>query len=128
MKIVLLVLFAFSWAQAQNTEIEVSCRSEAKQAAVKTYQSCVTSSRQQKVDQIRKEYQTKLNDLKKYYDSELSKISGGKKTTKGKKETAEVAHRLPEKLTPTSEALPMDSPNTNQESVIVVDPTINSAE
>lgn len=115
----------FSYSMAQNTDIEVSCRAEAKQIAIKTYQSCVTSARNQKIDQIRKEYQTKLNDLKKYYDSELNKISGSKKSSaKG------VSTKLPEKLTPTAEALPMEtqSSNTNQESVIVVDPTQNSAE
>lgn len=64
-----------------NTELtpsfELSCRSQAKDVAVKTYQSCVTENKQKKLAEIRKEYQAKLGDLKKYYDAELRKLSAG---------------------------------------------------
>ncbi len=70
------VSFAATTSNENTTSFELSCRSQAKDVAVKTYQSCVTENKQKKLNEIRKEYQTKLNDLKKYYDSELKKLSG----------------------------------------------------
>lgn len=63
--------------QAQDA-IDLSCRAQAKDLAVQTYQSCVTDARGQKIEEIRKEYQTKLNELKSYYNTELKKASGNK--------------------------------------------------
>jgi len=62
-------------AQAQ-TSSELTCRSKAKEIAAQTYSSCVTEARNGQIDQIRKEYQKQLADLKAKYDKELKKVGG----------------------------------------------------
>ncbi len=64
-------------AKAQ-TSYELTCRAKAKELAAQTYNSCVTESRNTQVDQIRKDYQKQLAELKARYDKELKKVSGGK--------------------------------------------------
>lgn len=59
---------------AKASPIELTCRSKAKDIAVKVYETCVTKSRNQKIEEIRKEYQGKLNELKSYYDRELKAL------------------------------------------------------
>jgi hypothetical protein len=67
-----LTFFAVS-AHAQNSS-ELTCRSKAKEIAAQTYNSCVTEARNTQIDQIRKEYQKQLADLKAKYDKELKKV------------------------------------------------------
>lgn len=66
----------FSTAQAQSS-FELMCRNQAKEIASETYKNCVTEHRQSQVEEIRKEYQEKLSELKSHYDVELKKISAG---------------------------------------------------
>lgn len=77
-----------------QTSYELSCKAQAKEVAVQTYQSCVTEARQQQVDTIRKEYQEKLNQLKEHYNQELKKASG-------KESAAAVAPTNPQEATVT---------------------------
>jgi len=74
--IVVLVVVASQIAAAQNSSIELSCRSKAKEVANETYKTCVTESKQAQLEKIRTDYQTKLKELKDYYDAELRKVSG----------------------------------------------------
>jgi len=78
---ILSVLFIVPAALAQSSS-ELTCRSQAKEIALQTYQTCITTARQQRIDEIRKEYQAKLTDLKSHYDSELKKVSGAKVESK----------------------------------------------
>jgi hypothetical protein len=71
----LIVLLAANISFASMDSIDSECRIQAKESAITTYQSCVKESRTQKIDEIRKEYQSKLNELKSYYDGELKKMS-----------------------------------------------------
>lgn len=100
----------FTYVSFAQSGIELSCRSQAKEVAVQTYQSCVTTARQKRIGEIRKEYQEKLSELKSHYDGELKKVSGasskdksGKAAKKnGKSQDAvaglnEVGQKLPEK-------------------------------
>lgn len=66
--------------------IDSECRIQAKETAINTYQTCVKESRTQKIEEIRKEYQGKLQDLKLYYDTELKKMSSIQKPTEEKAE------------------------------------------
>lgn len=71
----LLVLLATKMTFASTESIDSECRIQAKETAITTYQSCVKESRAQKIDEIRKEYQSKLQELKSYYDGEMKKMS-----------------------------------------------------
>ena len=76
--LVLSYLGSLALARAEvAASFDLTCRSQAKEMAVQTYQSCVTSARKQRVDEIRKEYQTKLSELKSHYDGELKKLAPG---------------------------------------------------
>jgi hypothetical protein len=70
-----LTFFAVS-AGAQQSSMELTCRAKAKEIAAQTYSSCVTEARNTQIDQIRKDYQKQLNDLKAKYDRELKKVGG----------------------------------------------------
>ena len=71
----LLVLFAAQVSFGSAESIDSECRIQAKETAITTYQSCVKESRTQKIEEIRKEYQSKLQELKSYYDGEMKKMS-----------------------------------------------------
>lgn len=71
----LLILLAAKMTFASVESIDSECRIQAKETAITTYQSCVKENRAQKIDEIRKEYQTKLQELKSYYDGEMKKMS-----------------------------------------------------
>lgn len=75
-------------ANAQSS-FELTCRNQAKELAAETYKNCVTEHRQSQVEQIRKEYQQKLSDLKSHYDGELKKVSSGKAVKSVSKEISE---------------------------------------
>lgn len=86
-----LTLFALN-AHAQQSSMELSCRAKAKEIAAQTYSSCVTEARNGQIEQIRKDYQKQLTDLKAKYDRELKKIGGkGLSTTTAKPAPAPVS-------------------------------------
>lgn len=75
-KIIFTLCFGFSALSIASIEqIDSECKIQAKELAVQSYQSCVKENRNVKIEQIRKEYQEKLTELKSYYDSELKKLS-----------------------------------------------------
>ncbi len=97
--LVLSILGLISTTHAQqSSSADLTCRSQAKEIAVQTYQTCVTTARQQRVDEIRKEYQAKLTDLKSHYDSELKKLAPGAGTTGAVKSSANVGSGKNKKL------------------------------
>lgn len=57
--------------------LELTCRSQAKDIAVTTYNNCMTEGRNKHIESIRGEYQQKLKELKSHYDNELKKIDAG---------------------------------------------------
>lgn len=134
-------LVTLGWQQAQAQEnIETSCRVQAKEIAVQTYQSCVTQARTQRIQEIRKEYQSRLSDLKSHYDRELKSLAGTLPKTsstnsarvnqsplptvklKGKSKAAQKG-TLPEKLIP-SKTLPIQQ---SRVATPVVMPPVTSA-
>jgi len=74
--LVVLTLVAVSAQAQQQSSMELTCRARAKEIAAQTYSSCVTDARNTQIDQIRKDYQKQLTDLKAKYDRELKKIGG----------------------------------------------------
>jgi hypothetical protein len=82
--ILFLLLAQISSAQSQKTaavrtsskEIENSCRIKAKDVAAETYRGCVSEQKNAQMEQIKHEYQVKLQALKAYYDAQLKKMSG----------------------------------------------------
>lgn len=79
---VFLLAWISSAAMAQQmSNSENSCRAKAKEIAAQTYSTCITESRTAQMDQIRKEYQQQLSDLKARYDKELQKM-GSKESLK----------------------------------------------
>jgi hypothetical protein len=69
-----LTLMAVS-ASAQSS-YELTCRAKAKEIATQTYSGCMSEARNTQIDQIRKDYQKQLADLKAKYDKELKKVGG----------------------------------------------------
>ncbi len=137
--------------QAPSSSAELTCRSQAKEVAVQTYQSCVTTARQKRIEEIRKEYQSKLGDLKSHYDSELKKLSPSQTTNssqnnkvatkqkKSKDNSNNSASTLPKKKNENVQTLPVQNvqessdaavqvvdDGTSQESVNVVEPDSHS--
>lgn len=76
----LLMLNGQSALSAKTNSTEMMCRNKAKEVAAETYKNCVTEVKQSQVQNIRKEYEQKLNALKKHYDEELKKIAKGSQT------------------------------------------------
>lgn len=121
----------YAFAQGQSSA-EVTCRAQAKEAAVQTYSSCITMARTNQVDEIRKNYQKELADLKMKYDAELKKMGAGKKAPKqaavkvkdsGKTKgaTKGVAKELPLKEPTVAEVQPIQVVN-DEAKVVAVGP------
>ncbi|HEY8272315.1 MAG TPA: hypothetical protein VIG33_15595 [Pseudobdellovibrionaceae bacterium] len=75
---ILFLTFTF-WTvigHSQQLSSELTCRTKAKEIATQTYSGCVTEARNSQIDQIRKDYQKQLTELKAKYDKELKKVSG----------------------------------------------------
>ena len=77
MKTVLLTLVTListsGFAQEMSTP-DNQCRIQAKEIALKTYQSCITETRAVKIEQIRQEYQEKIAELKKQYEAQILEL------------------------------------------------------
>lgn len=73
--------FSFSTVGFASMEtIDSECRIHAKESAITTYKSCVKDTRSQRIEEIRKEYQSKLLELKSYYETEMKKMSLSQKS------------------------------------------------
>lgn len=72
----ILTLFAMNAHAQQQSSMELTCRAKAKEIAAQTYSGCVTDARNTQIDQIRKDYQKQLTELKAKYDAELKKVGG----------------------------------------------------
>lgn len=71
-----MTLFAMTAHGQQQSSMELTCRAKAKEIAAQTYSGCVTDARNTQIEQIRKDYQKQLTELKAKYDTELKKIGG----------------------------------------------------
>ena len=79
-QILMITLFAgIAQAQQVSSSAEVMCRAQAKEAALQAYSGCVTTARNNQIEQIRADYKKELADVKSKYDKELKKLSGGGK-------------------------------------------------
>ena len=132
-----------SFLAGAQDNLDSECRVQAKEAAINTYQSCVKEVRSQKIDEIRKEYQEKLTELKSHYDKELKKIVPSKNseegsesapmaiqlkkgTKKDKKLTKQTIKSLPAKKSKTeTAALPVQ--NISAEEIVVQDKELSSS-
>jgi hypothetical protein len=98
--ILIFSLLASSLAMAQeqvatpvrsSVEIETSCRVRAKEIAAETYKSCVSDQKNAQIEQIKKEYQDKLQALKAHYEAELKKMNAAKASKESMDEGEAVA-------------------------------------
>ncbi|MBV2169543.1 MAG: hypothetical protein KUL82_12630 [Bdellovibrio sp.] len=113
-----------------QTSAELTCRAQAKEIAVQTYSTCITEARNNQVEEIRKNYQKELSDLKAKYDKELKKMGGGKKAKTTAPTVREVqaprpvkgiAKELPGKSPVSAEAAPIQSVSSGTKVVVAVD-------
>lgn len=59
---------------------ENQCRSQAKEMAMQTYQSCLNDARAAQVEQLKKEYQQKLKALKTDYEKQIKSLKSSLQT------------------------------------------------
>ncbi len=64
-------------------EIEVSCRSKAKEEAANIFKGCMSENKSAQIELIKKDYQDRLKAIKDNYEKELKKLSS--KTAKADK-------------------------------------------
>jgi len=81
MKLLILALFStIAFAGNEPTTgtllptMENQCRMEAKEIALKSYQSCVSTKKAEQLNLLRKEYQVRMNDLKNEYDQKIKSL------------------------------------------------------
>lgn len=138
-----LTLFVINAHAQQQSSMELSCRAKAKEVAAQSYSSCVTDSRNTQIEQIRKDYQKQLTDLKAKYDRELKKIGGkGLNTAIAKpatgptsastgstpKATKGIAKTLPTRKEVKNPAAPANQEVQEEKTVVVPDSTIPSVD
>lgn len=82
MRNTIFIVFALSpfAALAQGSSAELTCRAQAKEMAMQTYSNCMTTARNQQVEDIRKNYKKELQAVKQKYEGELKKLSNPSKS------------------------------------------------
>lgn len=73
--IALAILFGINLSFA-NSNIQNSCRAQAKQAAQNTYSSCLQTAKKGELEKIQKDYKAKMAQLKNYYEKKIKSLSG----------------------------------------------------
>lgn len=135
------ILFSTSAFTQTSSSSEVMCRGQAKEIAMQTYTSCITTARATQVEEIRKNYQKELADLKNKYDHELKRMNGGAVSTaapkknvkaqpvvaakplKGAKPVKGIAKELPVKNSESASTLPVQTVSEGTK-VVAVTPAI----
>jgi hypothetical protein len=77
--IALLVLFAISVKVIKSfasDNIDVMCRTKAKEVATQTYRTCVTENKTVQLDKLKKDFQSRMKNLKDEYEKEVQRIGG----------------------------------------------------
>lgn len=82
----LMIIFASSITFASQESslpaaMENQCRFEAKEIALKSYQSCVSTKKAEQLNLLRKEYQARMNDLKNEYDQKIKSLVAKSEST-----------------------------------------------
>lgn len=74
-------------------EIEVTCRSKAKEEAANIFKGCMSENKSAQIELIKKDYQNRLKAIKDNYEKELKKLSSksAKADKAGKSEKFEAA-------------------------------------
>ncbi len=116
---------AFAFAQEMSVPGDNQCRVQAKEIALKTYQTCVTETRSAKIEQIRQEYQEKLAALKSEYDAQLKELRGQVAAASATPAVApvEVKEETPSEVPTVIEPVLKDDTVT-QENLTLTEPTI----
>ncbi|MBX3040794.1 MAG: hypothetical protein KF789_08830 [Bdellovibrionaceae bacterium] len=99
---VLSVMLASMAARAQN-EMELSCRSKAKETALEVYQGCMTESRALQIKAIRDGYRSEMATVKAKYEGMLKDMKGAETAVKAAPATA----TKPSTVTKTTSAAPV---------------------
>lgn len=75
------IIFLTLSANSQNLPkvMENQCRNEAKEIALKSYESCISVKKTEQIDHLRKEYQAKLLEIKNEYDQKIKDLATTKK-------------------------------------------------
>ena len=100
---VLGLLMVFGVKAFGQTSQELTCKAQAKEVALQTYQGCVTEARKGQMDTLRKEYSAKLSELKEHYNKELKKAAG-KEAAKDTNEESNSSEEGNIQLKPTKKA------------------------
>lgn len=115
------LMTASSVALAQNQQppdYELLCRIKAKEAAAESYRGCVTNSRAQHIDQLKKEYQDKLRAMKNEYESELKRLAPTKSTSSPMPSKKQPGKKMA-KLKPGAKPEPIAKPEGTMEDITV---------
>jgi hypothetical protein len=70
-----LFFFILIWnLSASSSEIENQCLVEAKAVALKTYDVCLSAKKSEKIEQLKKEYQSRALQLKNEYENQINRL------------------------------------------------------
>ena len=118
---------AFSQEMSLPAGADNQCRVQAKEIAIKTYQTCVTETRSAKIEQIRQEYQEKLAALKSEYDAQLKELRGAvaAATPAAEPATETQAETIPTVIEPVTKEEPtLKEETVTQENLTLSEPTV----
>ncbi len=78
---------------------EASCKIKAKEAAAQIFRSCMSDEKNAQLEQIRKEFQDKLSEMRVDYEKELNRLSKQKKQNETQKSETPIESKLTVKTT-----------------------------
>lgn len=104
-----------------QSSAELTCRAQAKEIALQTYSSCITEARNNKVEEIRKNYQKAVSDAKARAEKELKELKGSNTPKATKNETVTVSQaRAPRPVKGVAKTLPSRAPVATPDETKVV--------
>ena len=109
-------VFSLSLMAQEMSSSDNQCRIQAKEIALKTYQSCVTDAKTARIEELKKEYQEKLSELKKQYEAQIKELKTAKAaqpvSASPKVETTQAADAQAEAVEKTQSPAPAEKPAT----------------
>lgn len=90
------------FANSQNLPevMENQCRSEAKEIALKSYESCLSVKKTEQIENLRKEYQAKLLEIKNEYDQKIKELSTSNSSSESETQKSKPIQNLKQKSAP----------------------------
>ena len=121
---IILLLSVTGFSQNLPEAMENQCRSEAKEIALKSYESCISVKKTEQIENLRKEYQARLIELKNEYDQKIKDLATATESTEPVSQKSQPTPPLKTKSSQNAKSKSMTKKGNSSASLNQTEPTI----